>query len=106
MCAVAFPPKNGDTICLIIFPFSNRTISSQLLSDFLIRFQYILSFGVPTKRSQSNIEDLFSPNSDFGTILGISSYSREIHGFLASVYHRVGNTELLNNRPFEQKSRE
>lgn len=105
MCAVAFPPKTGDTIGLIIFPFSNRTIWIQLLSDFLKRFQYILGFGVPTKRSQSNIEDLFSPNSDFGTILGISSYSREIHGFLASVYDRVGNTELLNNRPFEQKSR-
>ena len=63
MCAAVGPKKNEDVIDLFLFPFSTRTFSRQLLPNFLIRFQYILSFEVATKRSQSKIDDQSSPDS-------------------------------------------
>lgn len=56
-----------------------------------------------TKRLQSNIDDQVLPNSDLARFCCVLPGDKKSMRLLASVYDRVGNTEWLNNGPFEQK---
>lgn len=63
----------------------------------------MLSFGVVTKRFKVTLMIRFCLIliwRDFARVLPGDKKSMRL---LASVYDRVGNTEWLNNGPFEQK---